>query len=441
MIMKKQLLLLWLMIFTICTHGLNAQFTQKVNNLDQRTSKNVHKPFLKDATKLIKQNTALEEALDTLLKEVEEDMKESLSSRDSLINEYYQLVDNQHYELVSPLTIEDYRERIDQKICEDFSYEKSFYKKRFRANGYGSYADYLRSKDSTSNIDSLVQQAYDSLNQIHSRRKLYYGAREYFDFLSRSESHPIKKPWWFPLKSIAHAEYFYFGDAGKKIKLLNNFAIQSNFIDNATASSEMLSGIIPFQFYFQKGNPKARFALPIKFDLGINISKDNPTDTTESAQDNISKLLYGGLFHVNLSYPVFYSNWKYLNGKGINLYIPVNITSNWEGGSGQTTLLKELYYFFDFNICTYLEFDLIQSQEAQSDASIFINTKMSYIDGGSRFYDQHVPNRKAMLLIQANAGIRIKEKFTIAVNLPIYTSDNTLDLSNNASLAIIINPN
>lgn len=398
------------------------------------------------------------------------------STGDSLIAEYKKLVGAKLTDTIGPFKAKFYREIIDKEIVTARQYQKDKYKEldesRYTVSKNVCFicfgkcrgtkkkdlplSDDSSGRSTTTNImdpipdladknsiqngtymTTVVKKINDS---IEPQSRLIAQARNYFHYLYRSEDNPVSKPWWIPLRSITHAEFFYFGENGERLEVLTNFAIQSNFTNNATVSTEILSGIIPFEAGGKK-NPRRRFSLPVKFDLGMTISKE-AIDTMNAERKDISGLMYGGLLHTRLSYPIFYSNWKCHNGKGIRTYIPITGTFNWDSKAGDDKQLTQLYYFGEIAANLYMEIDLIQSVNARADAAIFLNTKMAFLAGGSEFQKNHRLDQKDVWLWQFNGGIRVKDRYSIAVNLPVWASgDNTLEYNKIPSIAVLIDPN
>jgi len=369
-----------------------------------------------------------------LKEELVKDIKESsytMSTSDSMITEYRKLVGAGITDTISPAMAYWYRNIIDKAIRQNRATEEEHYKLLQK-----SVLSLPALKPEEIQKDPCKEYI---LNNIHSsqRRRLIAQARNYFHYLYLSEDNQVRKPWFIPLRSITHAEFFYFGENGERLKLLTNFSIQSNFTNNATVTTEIVSGILPFEAWGHK-NPRRRFSLPLKFDLGTTLAQNSDTSTEAKTAD---KLLYGGLLHARLSYPLYYSNWKYYNGKGIQLYLPLTTTINWENVKDGSNLLSDMYYFGEIAVNLNAEIDIIQGIDTKSNASLFINGKFAYIDGSSKFHESLSAGRSGLWLFQMNGGIRASERFTIAANVPVWCSKPQLLNNKSASLAILIDPN
>lgn len=379
----------------------------------------------------------------------------SLFSGDSMITEYLKLVGAKATDTIGSLQAKYYREIIDKDIVNAHKFQKTQYellsnpdyslkekrKKRTCEREDDSVAQQQNSWLPKLIPDSIQNHSYkivvDSVNRIQATRKVVHQARNYFNYLYRSEDNPVSKPWLLPLKSITHAEFFYFGENGKQLQLLTHFNLQSNFSNNSTVSAEIISGILPFEAGGKK-NPRKRTSIPLKFNLGTTISQ---TEDTFSREKTTDKLLYGGLLHAQLSYPIFYSNWRYHNNKGIRFYIPIIASINWENSKLETQLIKDMFYFGEAALQLYSEADLIQNQNIKETATLFLNGKIAFIDGGKNFYNNLQAGRYGLWLLQINAGLRVRERFTIAVNIPIWSSQKELTEKKGASVAILIDPN
>lgn len=273
----------------------------------------------------------------------------------------------------------------------------------------------------------------DSLNRLadtlSGKIRLYGDALQYFQALNVLEGTPKFRRRWFPLRSVAQAQYFYFDKQSDKasINLLSNFALQTDADSKYAASADIVSGIFPI---FKR--------VPLKLDIGTTIAQDKDSATESKAA---GKVLYGGLIHAGLTYPLFFSNWDYWDGKSINIYIPLSATINFDNVSEGSQLLKDAFYFGDVSASLYLKSDLVQSADNDNLASIFLNGRFSFIAGGSEFYDNLPGDRKGFCTFQVNAGIRIMNQYSLAINLPVWSSNRDLLNSQNATIALIIDPN
>lgn len=273
----------------------------------------------------------------------------------------------------------------------------------------------------------------DSLNNLAdtlSDKIILYGeAYEFYQALNVLNGTPRLKRRFFPLRSVAQAQYFYFDKQSDKsaVNLLSNFALQTDADSKYAVSADIISGVFPL---FRK--------VPLKLEISTTIAQDKDS-TTESK--TAGKVLYGGLIHAGLTYPLFFSNWNYWNGKSVNIYMPLSATINFDNVNEGSQLLKDVFYFGDVSASLYMKWDLVQSQDNADLASIFLNGRFSFIAGGSSFYDNLPGERKGFCTFQFNAGLKIWNRYSLAVNFPVWSSNKDLLNRQNATIALIIDPN
>jgi len=277
------------------------------------------------------------------------------------------------------------------------------------------------------------QNLENSINQSRENILLYRDARDYFYAINCLEGAPKIHQRFFPIRSIMQAKFFYLGDNDTKnanVDLLSNFAIQSDFGNKSMIQSDLISGIVPITK-----------RVPVKLDLSTTISQNN--DSLKSDQSK-SKVLYGGLVHGTVTYPLFYSNWIYDHKKnrGLFIYVPLTGTLNFDNVSSRNDqALKDAFYFGELAAALYVQSDLIQNKSNTNVVSVFFNSKFAFIDGGSSFYDNLNTNRTGFWLAQINAGIKIKDRVTFAVNIPVYCSNKDVISKQNATIGFTIDPN
>lgn len=459
----KHIFTLWLL--SVISLAASAQFPGRIHNLSSPENKTIRQvttsttailqvpglsnPDIKKAILESKSNRFSKDQVDQLMQLMDSvslqkqvsglmlvETKETVERRsrsDSMIAAYHKLVGADTNTVIGPAMACLYRNILDKAIESNYNIQKKYY------DSLSAKRTKLPALD-----PEVIQQCVKSddvlkriVETIEKDKNLVAQARNYFHYLHRSEDNPVCKPWVLPLRSITHAEFFYFGANGERLKLLTNFAIQSNFSGSTTVNSEILSGILPFEIGGKK-NPRKRFSMPLRFDLGTTVSQSSEVSTKEKAAD---KLLYGGLLHARLSYPFFYSNWKYYNGRGIQVYIPMEATFNWENIKDGSNLMADMYYFGEIALHLNANIDIIQSMDTRTDAALFFNGKFSYIDGGRKFHESLSAGLSEFWLLQLNGGVRVKERFTIAVNVPAWCSKPQLLSNKGISLAVLIDPN
>ena len=458
----KHIFTLWLL--SLLPLAASAQFPGRIHNLSSPENKTtrqvttttaivqvpaISNPDVRKAILESKSNRFSEEQVDQLMQLMDsvslqkqvsglmlvetKEIVERRSRSDSMIAAYHKVVGADTNITIGPAQAKLYRSILDKAIKANFEIQEKYYDSLSAKKTKLPALDPEAIQQCVKN-DAVLKAIVDT---IEKNKNLVAQARNYFHYLYRSEENPVCKPWVLPLRSITHAEFFYFGANGERLKLLTNFAIQSNFTGSTTVNSEILSGILPFEIGGKK-NPRRRFSLPLKFDLGTTVSQNSDTATREKTAD---KLLYGGLLHARVSYPFFYSNWKYYNGRGIQVYIPIEATFNWENIKDGSNLMADMYFFGEIALHLNANIDIIQSMDTRTDAALFFNGKFSYIDGGRKFHESLSAGRSEFWLLQLNGGVRVKERFTIAVNVPAWCSKPQLLSNKGISLAVLIDPN
>jgi|GEM_PF-3526740 len=267
----------------------------------------------------------------------------------------------------------------------------------------------------------------NELNSIENIIHKFKWARDFYDAVNHLDKSPIIKARFAPARSVIAARRFFYDktDNRKNLVFINNSAIQSNLKDNHKISTEVVSGIFPL--FYKK--------IPLKFSLGTTVDQNNTDNEEEKVA---SKILSGGLLRPSFTYPLFFSNKEYTGNSTVQIYMPLEIATNIDGVTTDTQTINSLFNFTEISAALNLSFVLSQSNMNENLASIFINGRISYIDGGSVFYDDMPGNRHGFWVSQINFGLKIKNKYTIAFNIPAWSSNKELLKDQKGTIALII---
>jgi hypothetical protein len=248
-------------------------------------------------------------------------------------------------------------------------------------------------------------------------------ASGYFRAINKFTGNPNPINYFIPIKGTSYgynyAKFFYNGTtdtSSSNIGFLSNTVFQTD-LSKTVVSTDLVAGIM-------------RFTL-VKWYISTSILLNN--DSSSASEKTSDKVAYGGAFNFGGIYPLFFANTKYLT-----FYIPLSAKfSLSQSKIGGEVPISDMMYFGSASLSCYLS---IASDEGKKYA-FYANAKLSYIDGGERFYDNlQTDSRQGFGFIQATAGIDIKGKYRIAANFPIYSSNATVFANEKITVGIQIAP-
>jgi hypothetical protein len=251
----------------------------------------------------------------------------------------------------------------------------------------------------------------------------YKKARDYFGAINSLDGSPKFLRKFFPLRSIAQAQLFYLEstDGEKKVSFIKDVSYQNNFEGSNTLNTSLFTAVFPLF---------TRYA-PLKINIASTISQNNDSIPENKIADKVAK---GGLFNIGATYTLFYSNWKYYDNHAVTVYLPIETRLHMDDIKDKANL-KDTFFYNEFSGSVFISFDLLQSKTDADLATLFIATKYSWFDGGSKFLEKIQENKFSLL--QLNAGIKIANKFTLAVNIPLKSSSTTFLDKQSSTIALV----
>jgi len=249
----------------------------------------------------------------------------------------------------------------------------------------------------------------------------YEDVRDYYASINKFTGTPRFRAMFLPVSHSYQARFFYqnspeVDSTAKNINFLSSFAIQTS-INKTAIASDLISG-----------------ALWI-FKATISTTVVDNNDTTNKDKVN-NKINFGGLLNGQVTLPLFY-----YAGKRFAMYCPFTFTSSVDNVSvNRDTLTKNTFYFSELATSVYMRIPFINTNYDKNNASLFINAKIGYIDGGSNFYDKLESTRSGFWLARATAGIEVSSKLRLAVNFPIYSSQKDIFNKQTTTIGIQIDP-
>lgn len=266
-----------------------------------------------------------------------------------------------------------------------------------------------------------AQQKNDISVSLRDSVSFYNDVRDYYASINKFTGTPRFRARFFPVTHSYQARFFYqnspeVDSIAKNVNFLSSFAIQTS-INKTAIASELISG-----------------ALWI-FKATISTSVVDNNDTTNKDKVN-NKINFGGLLNGQVSFPLFYSA-----SRRFAIYCPITFTSSVDNVSvNKDTLSKNTFYFSEVATSLYMRIPFINTNYEKNNASLFINAKMGYIDGGSNFYDKLESTRSGFWLARATAGIEVSSKLRLALNFPIYSSQKEIFNRQTTTIGIQIDP-
>ncbi len=402
--------------------NINAQFVQSVNkNYGNKPPKSITDKARDSIAELNKMNAMLSVSDAHELK--------SLLSKDNLDNLKSELlianIDklkkslksvNPHHELlgIKDSIIDPYAAALFQKVCIDSINSLSAKRDTLIATRKLNASKKNKHTDAYINKKSLALTA--SIND-------YKKARDYFGAINSLDGSPKFYRRFFPLRSVAQAQQFFLNsnNGEKKVSFIKDVTYQNNFDDSNTLNSSILTAVFPFFNRY----------IPLKINIASTITQSNDTIAEKKVADKVAK---GGLFNIGLTYTFFYSNWKYLDNNSIVVYMPIETRFHMDDVKNKSNL-TDTFFYNEVSTALYVSFDLLQSNSDTDLATLFFAGKYSWFNGGSKFSEKINDNKFS--LFQLNAGLKIANKFTLAINVPLGSSSKSFFDNQTSSLALV----
>lgn len=239
--------------------------------------------------------------------------------------------------------------------------------------------------------------------------------RNYYSSINKFAGRPKIRNSFFPVSRAAHSRFFYQGPQSDNVDFLSNFILQSN-IDKTAISSDLISGALAI----------------FQVTLSTTVTDNSDTTTQEMIND---KLLYGALLNGRISYPLFYRA-----NQHIAVYIPVSLKASVDNVAvNDETSSDDTFYFGEISSSIYMRVP-IRYTSSGDNVSFFTNAKAGYIGGGDKLYEKLGNVSHGFWLSQATVGIEVNNKFRIAVNVPIYSSEKSITNNNATTIGIQVDP-
>lgn len=239
--------------------------------------------------------------------------------------------------------------------------------------------------------------------------------RNYYSSINKFAGIPGWKASILPVTRAAHSRFFYQGSQSSSIDFLSNFILQSN-LEKTAISSDLITG-----------------ALSV-FQVTLSTTVNDNSDTT--AQEIVNnKLLYGALLNGRLTYPLLFKA-----NRHIAVYMPISIKGSIDNVAvNDEKSTDDTFYFSEASTSLYLRLP-IRYTSSENNVSFFTNAKLGCIFGGSKFYDKLESINNAFVLSQATVGIEVDNKFRIALNIPIYSSQKSITDNSATTIGIQVDP-
>jgi hypothetical protein len=411
--MKTKIVLL-LLFFTTITQ---AQFVQSLNS-------NYNKTYKLKKTNKIKQGSTNLDSIKTIIidsitiekdkngekiKEIKKSIKTTTTTKENVdVSPYHTLLG------ITTPTIEASSALLFQNEC--ITEIKKLTTKKNNLIAFKKTDTLKKNKHSN---DYIAKETLELSGKIKDYKK----ARDYFGAINSLDGSPNFLRKFFPLRSIAQAQLFYLEstDGEKKVSFIKDVSYQNNFEGSNTLNTSLFTAVFPLF---------TRYA-PLKINIASTISQNNDSIPENKIADKVAK---GGLFNIGATYTLFYSNWKYYDNHAVTVYLPIETRLHMDDIKDKANL-KDTFFYNEFSGSVFISFDLLQSKTDADLATLFITTKYSWFDGGSKFLEKIQENKFSLL--QLNAGIKIANKFTLAVNIPLKSSSTTFLDKQSSTIALV----
>ena len=262
-------------------------------------------------------------------------------------------------------------------------------------------------------------------NELEKEENSYREAYLYYETINSMLGKPKFFRRFFPLRSAANADFFYFGSDGEsKINFIQDVMFQRNFDGSNSVNSEVISGVLPIP----------RF--PLKMSIGSTITQVN--EDVESEGKAANKIPYGGYLNVSFTYPLFFSNTRVGRKHNLIFYLPIESRFNVDEVNDNQQL-NQTYYFNELSASFLMSIDMIQSTKADESVSVFCALRKSLFTGGSQFKNELGVDKFSLL--QINGGLKWAKRFTIAFIVPLNASEDSILQNQSASISLKFEPN
>lgn len=294
----------------------------------------------------------------------------------------------------------------------------------------GKSSGYLL-KDVYKKIDSLDEKlknishheynskSYDDFKNLEKQIIDYTKIKEYLITVNSFEGVPKLTRKFFPLRSVYQANYFFNDNPNgeNKINFVKDLSLIGNINGLFTLKANIVSGIFPLATKY----------VPVKISVNGTVSQqanNNLADSSTASEVPANKLQNGGLFNTEISYPIYFSNWKYAGNNFFTVYAPLSYRINIDDISDGVKF-KDAYYYHEFSGALLVATDILQGyQQNENSTTVFSSFRFSFFKGSDSFKKNIEFNN--FWLGQLNLGIRIQNKFIISSSLPVFSSEKDL---------------
>lgn len=295
--------------------------------------------------------------------------------------------------------------KIDSELANDFAKELET-----KIQTLNTEIQKTRSNDaiSASEKNKLVIKINDSISFLKE-------ARNYFSSINKFTGNPTLAAGIFPVTKPKYSRFFYQATGEKDVDFLSNFILQSN-LEKTAISSDLITGSISiFQF----------------------ILSTTVTDNSEAENQEVlsNKLLYGALLNGEVNVPIFFQA-----NEHFALYIPLSFKASIDHlAINEINSTKETFHFGEISSSLYLRIPY-RHTKYKNNISFFANGNLAWIGGGSRFYDKIGDFRNSFLLCQSTVGVEINNRLRIAMNIPIFSSEDYIMENTAPTFGVQIDP-
>jgi len=257
--------------------------------------------------------------------------------------------------------------------------------------------------------------------ELSDKIKAYKEAKDYYGAINSIEGSPKLSRRVFPIRSIAQAQKFYLDtiNGESRVSYIKDVSYQNNLDGSNTLSSSIFTGIVPL------------WKMPLKINFATTITQNNDTVVQRKVADKVSK---GGLFNVGVTYTLLYSNWKYLDNNSVIIYMPIETKFHIDDVKNKSNI-KDSFNYLELSSSLLVSFDLLKGVKEKNEAKLFVVGKYSYYNGGNKFSENLNDNKFSFF--QLNTGIKIANKFTISINMPIGSSSKSFLDSQTTTLGLV----
>lgn len=296
----------------------------------------------------------------------------------------------------------------------------------------GKSSGYLL-KDVYKKIDSLEvelknisdyeynSKCYDDFKNLEKQIIDYTKIKEYLITVNSFEGVPKLTRKFFPLRSVYQANYFFNDNPNgeNKINFVKDLSLIGNLNGLYTLKANIVSGVFPLATKY----------VPVKISVNGTVSQQtnnssSNTDASTISEVPVNKLQNGGLFNTEISYPIYFSNWKYAGNNFFTVYAPLSYRINIDDISDGVKF-KDAYYYHEFSGALLVATDILQGyQQNENSTTVFSSFRFSFFKGSDSFKKNIEFNN--FWLGQLNLGIRIQNKFIISSSLPVFSSEKDL---------------